>query len=95
MADNQFLTYKGRPLVRQGDTIYYGSSAEKYVIMLRILSEKKVGKEKVADKVSVQLLSTDTSLSPEKRVLKTSEKPGIYDALDIGAVWLDLQLQEG
>ena len=27
-----FLMYKGRPLVRSGNTLYYGSMAEKYVI---------------------------------------------------------------
>ena len=93
MAQGDFLTYKGRPLVRSGDTIYYGSSAEKYVIMLQILSKKKVGDEEVADKISVQLLSTDDTLPPAERISKKSEKNGLYNALDIGAIWLERSLK--
>ena len=29
-----FPTYKGKPLVRSGDTIYYGSMKDKYVIIV-------------------------------------------------------------
>ena len=36
----QFLTYKGRPLVRGGNTIYYGNMSDEYVCMLQILSTK-------------------------------------------------------
>ena len=35
---NDFLTYKGRPLVRNGNTIYYGNMTDDYVIMLQINS---------------------------------------------------------
>ena len=93
MAQGDFLTYKGRPLVRSGDTIYYGSSAEKYVIMLQILSKKKVGDEEIADKISVQLLSTDDTLPPAERISKKSEKNGLYNSLDIGAIWLERSLK--
>ena len=93
MAQSDFLTYKGRPLVRSGDTIYYGSSSEKYVIMLQILSKKKVAGEEVADRISVQLLSTDDTLPPMERISKKSEKNGLYNALDIGAIWLERSLK--
>ena len=39
----EFLTYKGKPLVRQGNTIYYGDMADDYVIMMQILAKKEVG----------------------------------------------------
>ncbi len=94
MADTEFLEYKGKPIVRKGDTIYYGSSSEKYVVMLKILSEKLLGGEKTADRVSVQLISTDDSLSPSERVSKSSEKNGLYNALDIGAIWLERALKK-
>lgn len=38
---SEFLTYKGRPLVRCGDTIYYGSMTEKFVIKLEIKPRKR------------------------------------------------------
>ena len=38
----KFPTYKGKPLVRCGDVIYYGSMKDKYVVKLEIKSKKKV-----------------------------------------------------
>ena len=38
---NAPLTYKGHPLRRKDSLIYYGSMAQKYIIMLQILSQKK------------------------------------------------------
>ena len=49
------LTYKGRPLRRFGNLIYYGSMGEKYIIMLEILKTEKQGELDVATRVSVQL----------------------------------------
>ena len=40
-AQNIPLTYKGHPLRRKDSLIYYGSMAQKYIIMLQILSQKK------------------------------------------------------
>lgn len=40
---NGFLLYKGRPLVRSGNTLYYGNMADKCVVMFQILSTKTVG----------------------------------------------------
>ena len=42
--ESPFPTYKGKPLVRCGDVIYYGSMKDKYVVKLEIKSKKKVQK---------------------------------------------------
>lgn len=89
-----FLTYKGKPVVRQGDTIYYGNTDEKFIIMMQVKSTVKVGGEDVADKVAVQLLHNDQDMAPEKRIVKSSEKQGLYNAMDIAAVWLDRALKD-
>ena len=89
-----FLMYKGRPLVRSGNVIYYGNMADKCVVMLQILSTKTVKDMTVADKVQVQLLSTDPDLRMKERILKKSEKTGLYNAMDIGAIWLERALGE-
>ena len=95
MADKkQFLMYKGKPLVRSGNTLYYGDMADKCVIMLQILSTKTVNDLTVADKVQVQLLSTDPELRMKDRILKKSEKSGLYNAMDIGAIWLERALEQ-
>ena len=91
---SEFLTYKGKPLVRKGNEIYYGEMSEKYVIKLEILSTKKEGDLEAADKVKVLLLLSDTELSYKSRIVKTSEKTGLYEAMDIGAIWLERELKK-
>ena len=44
------LTYKGRPLVRSGNTIYYGDMGDKYVAMLQILAEAPFEGEQLPSK---------------------------------------------
>ena len=87
-----FLLYKGRPLVRSGDTLYYGKMNEDYVVMLHIKSKTEKHGMTVADKVSVQVIATDPEISMKNRIIKTSEKTGLYNAMDIGAIWLDRAL---
>jgi arginyl-tRNA synthetase len=89
-----FLTYKGKPLVRSGNTIYYGDMADDFVIIIKILSTKKVEDLEIAEKVTVQLLSTDPDIRPRDRIIKKSEKTGLYSAMDIAAVWLERALQK-
>ena len=89
-----FLLYKGKPLVRSGNTLHYGDMAEKCVIMMQILSTKTVGDMTVADKVQVQLMSTDPDLRMKERILKRSEKQGLYNAMDIGSIWLERALED-
>jgi hypothetical protein len=86
------LVYKDHPLRRVDNLIYYGSMAEKYIIMMQVLSTKKVGDLDVATKVSVQLQLTDPDLKSRDRVIKKSEKDSMYAAMDIAAVWLDRAL---
>ncbi len=96
MADkeNGFLTYKGKPLVRMGNPLYYGNMYDPYVVMLQILSTKKVKEMDVAEKVQVQLMSTDPDLRMKDRIIKKSEKNGLYSAMDIGAIWLERTLEK-
>ena len=88
----EFSTYKGRPLVRCGDELYYGNMSEPFVIRLQIKTKNEVGSIQVADKVTVQLLATDPDLSPRKQLVKSSEKKGLYLAMDIADIWLERAL---
>ncbi|MBQ4155347.1 MAG: hypothetical protein IJD90_00920 [Clostridia bacterium] len=90
----EFLNYKGRPLVRCGDTLYYGNMEDKAVVQLTIKDKETDGDITKAKKIQVVLLDTDTSLDPIKRILKKSEKEGLYNAMDIGAIWLERALAE-
>lgn len=94
MADKKEfpLTYKGHPLRRKDNLIYYGSMADKYIIAIQILSSQKEGDLDVANKISVQLQLTDPDLKSRDRVVKKSEKASLYDAMDVGAIWLERAL---
>ena len=93
-AKSTFPTYKGKPLVRCGNTIYYGSMKDKYVVKLEIKSKKIVKNLEVADKVTVQLMYTDANILSRKQIVKTSEKSGLYLAMDIADAWLTRALAE-
>ena len=93
MAEKEFSTYKGKPLVRCGDELYYGSMDERFVIRMQIKSKKEVNGVEIADKVAIQLMCTDPDLSPRKQLVKSSEKNGLYVALDIADVWLERALK--
>ena len=86
------LSYKGRPLRRKDNLIYYGTMAEKYIIMLQVLSTMKIDDLEMATKVSVQLQLTDPDLKSRDRVVKKTEKDSLYAAMDVASVWLERAL---
>ena len=86
------LEYKGHPLQRKDNIIYYGSFADPYIIMMQILDSKKEADLDIATKVSVQLQMTDPSIKSRDRIVKKSEKESLYAAMDVAAVWLERAL---
>ncbi len=94
MAAAKELVYKGHPLRRLDNLIYYGSMADKYIIMMQVMETRKVQDLDVASKVSVQLMLTDPAIKSRDRVVKKSEKQSLYSAMDIAAVWLDRALAQ-
>ena len=89
---NNVLMYKGHPLMRKDNLIYYGSMADSHIVMLQILETKKLGDTNIATRVSVQLQLTDPAVKSRDRIVKKSEKIGLYTALDVGCVWLERAL---
>ncbi len=88
-----FTMYKGYPLVRCNNDIYYGDPKEEYVIYIHI-QETDNTPEALPTKVTVELLVTDESVSIFERSKKKSEKTSLYEALDIGLVWLQRALKK-
>ena len=95
------LVYKGHPLRRKDNILYYGSMSDKYIIMMQIMDTKPVapvaGAEsteelKVATRVSVQLQLTDPTVKSRDRIVKKSEKGSLYAAMDVASVWLERAL---
>ena len=95
MADvkkGQGLVYKNHPLRRIGNMIYYGSMADKYIVMFQILETKKEQDMDVATRISVQLQLTDPEVKSRDRVVKKTEKDSLYAAIDVGSIWLERAL---
>ena len=95
---NKYTLYKGKPLVRSGNTLYYGDPREAFVIRLQILDSEaqKTAEEdlNVATKVQIYLISTDKTLSLEDTIIKSSERKGLYDAMDFADVWLERAIRD-
>jgi len=89
------LEYKGHPLRRKDDIIYYGSMTDKYIIMLQIAESKAFEDLSLATRVTVQLQFTDPELKSRDRVVKKSEKTSFFEAIDVAAVWLNRALASG
>ena len=90
LAGGKHLAYMGKPLVRQDDTICYGDMSEKYVLLLEIMNYKKEGDVELPDTIFIQVLSTDGS----QQIYKQGQKNGLYDAFDIGLIWLERALNQ-
>ena len=90
--ENAVLMYKGRPLMRKDNLVYYGSMADSHIVMLQILESKKVNDMDIATRVSVQLQLPHPAARSRDRIVKKSEKDGFYTALDLGCVWLERAL---
>jgi len=86
------LEYRGHPLQRKDNIIYYGSFADPFIIMMQITDTKMIGDLSVATKVSVQLQNTDSSIRFRDRIVKKTEKESLYSAMDVAVVWLDRAL---
>ncbi len=91
---DELLSYKGRPVSRKDNMIYYGSMADKFIIMLQILESKKENDVDDATKVSAQLQQTDPSVKAKDRITKKTETNGLYEAFDIGSIWLERALSK-
>lgn len=85
---NEFLMYKGKPLIRKDDMVYYGSMSDEYIVQMQIKETTDLNDLKLATKVSVQLQRTDPNARSKDRIIKKSEYDGFYAALEVGCIWL-------
>lgn len=89
---SDFLTFKGKPLVRSKNIIYYGDMSDKFVVKLEILSSHKEGDLDVADKVKVMLLKNNAQHTDD--IVRSTEKDGMSEAMNFASVWLERALAE-
>lgn len=92
IAGSDCLMYKGKPLVRNNDSFCYGNMTDKCVLFMQVMTYREANGEQIPDKVLVQILKTDNSLSSAEKIVKQDIKNGLYEALDIGSIWLERNL---
>ena len=90
LVSGQYLEYKGKPLVREGNTICYGDMSEKCILILEIISYKEVEGKKLPDKIIIQVID---SKDPNK-IIRQGSYSGLHDAFTMGEIWLDQALQQ-
>lgn len=90
--EKKLLTYKGKPLLRCGNTIYYGNPEDKYVVTFRLEDQEPLGDLQLSKKVVVELKTNEGSRST---LIRQAERDGLYKALDVGIYWLEQALENG
>ncbi len=86
--ENQFMTYKGYPLVRKGNDIYYGYMSDDFVVMMQVEKQTEMDGIAVSQKIRLYQMSTDEKLNPIEAIVNTSERDSLYEALDVAVAWL-------
>ena len=91
-VEGDYLQYKGKPLVREENTIIYGDlNHDPYVLVLEIMSYKEEAGEKVPNKVLIQIVDAK---DPDRATVQNGQKNGLHDAFALGLTWLDLKLKK-
>ncbi len=85
-----YTMYKGKPLVREKNLICYGNMTDKCYLSMLILTNKTVDGKEIPENILVQILTTGNN----PKILKQGTKSGLYDAFDIGTIWLERALSE-
>ena len=92
VADGEYLVYKGRPLVREGNMICYGCIEDAYTLRMTVMTAKEYNGKEVPDKILIQIVNNDTTLPATERIVKQDMKSGLADAFEIGMIWLERHL---
>ena len=87
----QPMTYKGRPVVRDGNKLYFGEPQNRFMVVHTILQNVN----DVPSRILAQLQNTDPALAfSNEKIVKEAERKNLYDALEIASLWLEKQLSE-
>lgn len=86
----KYLEYKGKPLVREGDTICYGDMEDKCILILEIMSHKKTADGDLPDKILIQVVESKN----QSNILRQGSKDGLYEAFNLGLIWLEHELKK-
>lgn len=87
------FTYKGKPIYRKGNVIYYGDLSKNLILVLEIDETEKVGDYNISKKVKFHIRDNGGKIG-EGINYRSGERDNLYEALDIGSWWLQDALDE-
>ena len=90
LVEGKYLEYKGRPLVREGDTICYGDMNDNCILILEILSYKKDEGKDLPDNIFIQVVDPKN----QTNILRQGSKQGLFEAFELGLIWLEHELKK-
>ncbi len=93
-TEKKFFEYKGKPLVRCGNIMYYGDMNDRYIVKIGTNKTEKLKDLGVASSTDVAMIDTNIEGTDIKKIVKMSKKHGLYEALDIANIWLERALAE-
>ncbi len=83
----KILTYKGKPLLKCGERVYYGNLEDKLILALDVIECEDNKDVKCSTKIKIQLMDNTGELG-KGQVFRKGERENLYKALDIGEWWL-------
>lgn len=86
--EQDYIIYKGKPLVRCDNSVYFGAPDDKYYISISLDEIKKSGKTSVANKAVIELYQNQNGINRKNKLIKRAQRDGLFAALDIGTFWL-------
>ena len=90
LVSGKYLEYKGKPLVREGNTICYGDMNDKCILILEIMSYKKTPEGDVPEKILIQVVDPKN----QANIMRQGSKDGLFEAFSLGLIWLEHELKK-
>jgi len=85
------MMYKGYPVVSDGNKVYFGEPFEPFMVVFTVLDNN----DGIPSRILVQLHNTDPALAfSAEKIVKESERKNLFDAYELGAVWLSGALKK-
>ena len=89
LTERDVLVYREKPLLRDGNILYYGDFSENFIVRFTILESEKVNDLDMAKKVVIDLLEKNGDDIKTAKLTKKAERTSMWAALDIGIYWLE------
>ena len=85
--------YKNKPLVRYGNTIYYGYLSDRFIVKIQVLSDSEFANDlQLSSEISVELLDLGVECKLPGTLVKSCTKSGLWSAIDVSSAWLERKL---